>query len=248
METKARSGGLSRDAIKYIGMVTMLLNHIAVIFLESGTWAAELLTAAGYFTAVTMIYFLAEGCRYTQNKRRYLARLFVFALLSELPYCLAFTQNGVLEFYGLDMLFTLCICFLLAQVWEAPIGAVQKGFLYFAGIAASALCDWGILGPVYMLLFLRAGTSRERVKTAFVQAVLLFGAFNLLGGLGRLAPAQNLLYAVLGMAGMGAAGVCIVYFYNGKRAAAGWTFSKWFFYLFYPGHLLVLGLLRIALR
>ena len=48
---------LNRDVIKYIAMVTMLLNHIADIFLNTGTWVCEVFTAIGYFTAITMIYF-----------------------------------------------------------------------------------------------------------------------------------------------------------------------------------------------
>lgn len=42
-------------------------------------------------------------------------------------------------------------------------------------------------------------------------------------------------------------GFFILYLYNGKRAAQHRGFYKWFFYAFYPGHLLVLGLLRVAL-
>lgn len=38
----------------------------------------------------------------------------------------------------------------------------------------------------------------------------------------------------------------ILYLYNGRRTARGRTFCKWFFYAFYPAHLLVLGLLRLA--
>ncbi len=42
-------------------------------------------------------------------------------------------------------------------------------------------------------------------------------------------------------------GFFILYLYNGQRAAQHRGFYKWFFYAFYPGHLLVLGLLRVAL-
>ena len=53
--------GMNRDMIKMIAMVTMTLNHYAAVFLESGTILYELLTDIGYFTAITMCYFLVEG-------------------------------------------------------------------------------------------------------------------------------------------------------------------------------------------
>ena len=43
------------------------------------------------------------------------------------------------------------------------------------------------------------------------------------------------------------AAVAILYLYNGKRCARGRGFSKWFFYVFYPAHLLLLGMIRVAL-
>ena len=66
----------------------------------------------GYFTAVTMCYFLVEGYGQTRSKRNYAARLLVFALLAQLPYQLAFPDYGMAGFVQLNMLFTLLLCFL----------------------------------------------------------------------------------------------------------------------------------------
>ena len=59
---------MNRDQIKYAAMFTMLLNHIANIFLEPGTFLFEVMVDVGYFTAITMCYFLVEGYGYTCSK------------------------------------------------------------------------------------------------------------------------------------------------------------------------------------
>ena len=237
---------LNRDTIKYIAMFTMLLNHIATIFLTPGTWLFELFLAIGYFTAITMIYFLVEGYHYTHSKKTYISRLFVFALISEIPYCLAFTTNGVIEFYGLNMLFTLCVCFGILYVLDTTKSKLAKVCLVILGIIISLFCDWALLAPIFTLLFVWARNSEHRTKIAFCLSIVIFGAFNFLGGLGRFPLAANMLYALLSVIGMGMAASCIVFFYNGRRMEKGKTFSKWFFYLFYPVHLLILGVLRLA--
>lgn len=89
-----REKPLSRDAVKAIAMLCMLLNHIALIFLPSGTWTCEVFSAVGYFTAISMLYFLTEGYSFTRSKKKYFLRLFLFGLLSEVPYCLAMTEEG----------------------------------------------------------------------------------------------------------------------------------------------------------
>lgn len=86
---------MSRDTIKYIAMLTMLINHIANVFLPAGMWYTNLCLYIGYFTAVTMCYFLVEGYGYTRSKRKYAGRLLGFAVLAQLPYQLAFPEMAL---------------------------------------------------------------------------------------------------------------------------------------------------------
>ena len=104
MNTKS---GFTRDTIKYFAMFVMLLNHISYIFMETGTFWAEFFTDIGYFTAITMCYFLVEGFTYTHSRKQYGKRLLVFAVLSQLPYSLSHTKGRILNITEMNMMFTL---------------------------------------------------------------------------------------------------------------------------------------------
>ncbi len=243
--------GLNRDTIKYFAMLAMLLNHIATIFLQSGTVLCELFLNIGYFTGITMCYFLVEGYRYTRSKTRYFLRLLTFAIISEFPYCFAFSQDTTITFYGMNMLFTLCLCFILIAANRSLHSRALYGCIIIVVIALSFFCSWAVMAPLFTLLFLWSEWSdgnRDKTKIAFFVSAVLFGALNLLGGLGRFPASINVLYAVLSMLGIGFSGVCIICCYSGERTQRGRQFSKWFFYLFYPLHLLALGLIRLYLQ
>ena len=236
---------LNRDVIKYIAMLTMLLNHISTIFMESGSFLSEFFLDIGYFTAITMCFFLVEGYQYTHSKKAYAIRLLLFALISEVPYCLAFTQDEFIEFEGLNMMFTLLICFGILVVFEKTSNNGLRFTYALFSIILSLFCSWAILAPIFTLLFIWSKGSDKKIKLSFIIAVLLFAAFNLAGGIGRFSVTTNILYALGSIVGIGLSGIVIVYLYNGKRMEKGRVFSKWFFYWFYPVHLLILGLIRI---
>lgn len=233
---------LSRDAIKYIAMAFMLGNHIAAVFLPLGVFPWQLLSDLGYFTAITMCCFLVEGYRHTRSRGRYALRLLVFALLSQFPYRLALVNNGCL-----NMLFTLLLCFLLLMGLDRVESGGGRAVLALGAIALSVFCDWALLAPVFTLLFAWAGEDRRKKGLAFLASILLFGGINFLSYLERLTAGQALLWSLSAVSGQVLAAVCILFLYNGRRARRGRTFSKWFFYAFYPLHLLVLGVLRLLL-
>ena len=135
-----------------------------------------------------------------------------------------------------------------APAQSAPVLAcLVMILLLLALVLLSVGSDWALLAPIFTLLFAWAGTSRPRVRTAFLAAMLLFGLTSFAGGVGRFSPGRNLLASLGCMAGIALAGVAILCLYNGRRAQRGRRFFQWFFYLFYPLHLLLLGLLRLCL-
>lgn len=230
---------LNRDVIKYIAITAMLLNHIANIFLVPGTLWYEVLVDIGYFTAITMCYFLVEGFRYTHSCKQYALRLFGFGVVSQVPFSMAFAQNDILEFQDFNMMFTLFLCFCILLCIETIRNRFLRGVLIVLLIFGSLFCDWALLAPVFTLLFAWAGGNRTRQKAAFGAAALLYGGMAGLGS-GQVWEAVGCAVPILVSA------FVILYLYNGRRAARGRTFYKWFFYAFYPAHLLVLGLLRLA--
>lgn len=230
---------LNRDVIKYIAITAMLLNHIANIFLVPGTLWYEVLVDIGYFTAITMCYFLVEGFRYTHSRKQYALRLFGFGVVSQVPFSMAFAQNGILEFQDFNMMFTLFLCFCILLCIETIRNRFLRGVLIVLLIFGSLFCDWALLAPVFTLLFAWAGGNRTRQKAAFGAAAPLYGGMAGLGS-GQVWEAVGCAVPILVSA------FVILYLYNGRRAARGRTFYKWFFYAFYPAHLLVLGLLRLA--
>ena len=109
---------LNRDAIKYIAAFTMLLNHVALIWMRPESLVANIFENIGYFTAITMCYFLVEGFYCTRSRKRYAFRLFLFGVISQIPYDLAIIKRAPEGTARLNMMFTLLICFLILLALE----------------------------------------------------------------------------------------------------------------------------------
>lgn len=239
-----RAGGLNRDMIKMIAMVTMTLNHFAAVFLEVGTLWYEVMTDIGYFTAITMCYFLVEGYSYTRSKRKYAGRLLVFAMISQLPYNFALSEHGITDFSNLNMMFTLFFCFWIIYAKKEGMPEKSRRNIILVAIFAAVFCDWPIYAAIFTLLFLWAEGSGERMQKTFLVVMFSFGVINFFDLVDTFSVWNSTLMAMGAMAGIGLAGVCLLHFYNGKKARRGSAVLKWFFYLYYPAHLLVLGLIR----
>lgn len=241
--------GLNRDVIKYIAMVTMLLNHVAHVFLVRGTVLHEVFEDVGYFTAPVMCYFLVEGYSYTRSKVRYGLRLLIFTVISQGPFYLALRMSvGDLPF-TFNMFYTLFCSFLLLVAREKVTNPRWRNAACVILVLMTVIGDWQIFAA--LLVFLLAEDWGNKKKMMMHYGVVAFIYFLFITrnymwenyGL----PA-SLVHGFFGCLGIVVAGVTVLFFYNGRRARHGRNFSKWFFYIFYPAHLLILYLVSVWMR
>lgn len=244
MRLKRMARGLYRKEIKYLAMAAMLCNHIAHILLPEQTVLYLVMESIGYFTAITMCFFLVEGFSYTHSKAHYAGRLFGFGLLSELPYCLAFTKGKILSFCGMNMLLTLLLCFLMLCTLERVQKPLYRALTAMVFTYASVLFDWPIMAPLFVLLFSQQHITKEERRQSCGMCLLIFVLMKLMTRMNQTALVQNLIHTGCNALGMLAACFCLCVLYNGKESADGQG-NKWFFYAFYPIHLLVLGMVRL---
>lgn len=230
---------LSRDTIKYIAMFTMFLNHFNTAILNHNSPFSLVLEYIGYFTAVTMCYFLVEGYHYTHSKKKYALRMLVFAVISQIPYLMA------LEYMQFNMLFTLLLCMGVLWVLENVQIAWQRYLGVIALIICSMFFDWGILAPIFTWMFARSRGDREGNIRAYMIAAAMFAYLNFTSYVLTETLGKAVLMALCSSLGIVASGILILGFYDGKKLQKKSAISKWFFYIFYPAHLLVLGVIRM---
>lgn len=229
--------------LKLLALLTMVVDHVAVCGWEMG-WpvigeqpALYLwLRGIGRIAFPIYCFLLANGLRYTRSRQKYLIRLFLCGLLSQLPFAAALyagewaaTGVSVLWRHG-NVLFTLFLGGLLAHVLErCRTGVSPKNILCLGGCCLLLLClglgwmdmDYGIMGVLLILLLYEVREKKWQVP------VLLFWC------LAEYLPLQTPQFFLV------LAAVAAVALYNGKQGPK----FQLFFYLSYPLHLAVLAAL-----
>ncbi len=234
---------MNRDLIKLIAALLMVFNHIAYVFLERGTLLFGIFRGLGHITCITMCWFLVEGYRYTKDLRKYLVRMAVFAAIAQIPFTLAF------HFRTGNILVNLLLCLLLMAVLDGRGPAFLQDPLARKALAAvlfipSVFLDWGPFAPFFVIMFRKAQGGRITAVRAWAACILASGYLFLTEDLSYVPFVPALAGALYGMAMQALGGLLVLKFYNGQRAERGRKFFQWFFYVFYPLHLLILVLVR----
>lgn len=245
---KTKKFGLTGHTLKLIAIFTMLIDHIGYALLEVGLLPriSDAVLAGNSFDFLPADYhfwynfdlvlrfigrlafplfcfLLAEGFQHTKNVKKYALRLGIFALLSEVPFDLT-VSNTFFDLSSQNVFFTLLTGVLVLwgmQYFEATLPTPMVPLRYLVAITGMMAAhflqtDYAAFGVLLIVLLYEF--RNNRTWQCIAGAILML--FNSYTG-----PLAFLL----------------IFFYNGER---GKQLPKYFFYAFYPVHLLVLFLLR----
>ena len=233
---------MNREQIKLTAIAAMTINHTAIALVPPQSVMYIIMTDIGYLTAVTMCYFLVEGYYHTRSKMAYLQRLGVSAIVSQVPYMLA------LGLRQLNMLFTLFICFVVIWVMDKVKQMVLKIPAVVILFCCSFFCDWAFKAVLFTVFFALTYRAKQSLVIPFSAAFMVQFCLSLYDYQQAYLDWQTLLLSLASSAGIILSGYLIIRKYNGKRSDKHKTFWKWFFYLYYPLHLLLLYLFKIIVR
>lgn len=233
---------LSGNMLKLLAALFMLIDHIGVILFPEYI----ILRIIGRLSYPLFAFKIAEGCYYTKNKTRYFLLIFSLGFLCQIIYyifdrsldmgILITFSISIILIYALDNFkqslnsnpFKIQLCILnalafilliLIDFWFCKMYNVDYGFL-------------GTLCPVFAFLF-RENKNNIYSHTPFYLNIITFsiGILVLSISLGGIQ-----FYSLFSLP--------LLLMYSGKRGKRN---MKYFFYIFYPTHFIILYLISFMI-
>ena len=222
--------------LKLIAICTMFIDHLGYTLFPGDLW----LRCVGRVAFPIFCFLIAEGCVYTHDRKKYAARLLVFALLSEIPYNLM-NSGMIWDPYDQNVLWTLLtgalVCWLIDWALKkcTPLSFVLTGAAMVAAywLLEAFRTDYGGWGMLLVAAFY--GVHRAPSGAVVKMIAQAFGlAFFSLGVMGGYLSIE--LWSLVSLAP--------IWLYNGQRGFSHKA-VQYGFYAFYPVHILALSLIAI---
>lgn len=227
---------LSNFDLKLIAIITMTIDHIGVVF---GTPFYNLLRAVGRLSFPIFAFLLTEGYVHTKSFGKYFFRLLVLALISEVIYDYVF-YGSFIYLEANNIFFTLALGLLTLWLLDKSRTLVKKYF--------KEKIDLTIILPItYLLILVIIGLIAEFLNFSYGMLGILVISFFYLFKKNFLlfVLSVSLSTLILGdtMQYFSLLSLILIYFYNKKLGKK----CKMFFYLYYPLHILVLGVIKMLI-
>lgn len=225
---------LSNFDLKLIATITMTIDHIGVVF---GTFLYNFFRAVGRLSFPIFAFLLTEGYTYTKSFSKYFLRLLVLALVSEIIYDYVFFGSFI--YLGANnIFFTLILGLLTLWLLDKSRSLVKRYF--------KDKVDLVIILPItYILIIVVFSLIAELLNFSYgMLGILIISFFYLFKDnflLSFISVSISTLILGEGIQYFSLLSLIFIYFYNKKLGKK----CKLFFYLYYPLHILVLGLIKL---
>lgn len=223
---------LSGAQLKYVAFLSMLIDHVNKSLIYPNLNGGILYTVSNIFDVLgriafpIFIFLLVEGFFKTRNRWKYLWTLLIFGVISEVPFDM-FTTSSFFEPNWNNIMFTLAM--VLITIWSIDVlkekmSALPKLVWYLVSV---------LILIVMCLIAMNLGVDYEHHAILIGYFFYIFHEKHLLAIPFSFLSMYKEPWALLGFG--------LILTYNGERGKQ----NKIFNYLFYPVHLLILGLLRM---
>ena len=229
---------MSINKIKYIAIISMVCDHLASVFFAPDASIYIVLRLIGRITAPSMCLALAEGFVHTSNRKKYISRLLACALISQIPF--SYFESVTFTLPRGNVLLTFACSFALLEVAEKwqELGTLKGIISVIVLLMLSMKTDWLIFGPLFTLSIYINKENKDRQAICYAAISVLSFSLSALMCISYGLPWYGQAWQIGTLLV-----IPIIYLYNGERGSKG-SFNKWFFYIFYPAHLVVLGLIK----
>lgn len=219
--------------LKIIAILSMILDHIKYAIPQTECFVTEYL---GRIAFPLFAFFISEGFIHTHSRKKYMLRMLIFAVISQIPFYL-FSHNVAHSTVTLNVLFTfeialvgLCIIDFfksydgISKVLNFLITVVL--LLFILAITYFIHPDYSWYGVLIIWIFYIFRNSKTLTSIFFTIITILY---YLSYGYGKRYDLfiPYIYFNLLSMV--------FILFYNGKQGKK----MKYFFYIFYPAHLLI---------
>ncbi len=219
---------LDGTALKLLAMVSMVFDHVGDNFFPDQVW----MRVIGRIALPIFAFCVAEGFCHTRDKKRYLLRMGLFACISEVPFDLV-TAGKLLEFGHQNIMASFFWAILALLCFEAVTGPSPSRGRFALGVGVLLL---------FVAASLPLGLDYNMVAVGLICIYYLL-RHKALALRNAVAMVYHALLRNVGIYWFGLLGFLPIFLYNGQRGKG----LKWLFYGFYPGHLLLIYLLRSLL-
>lgn len=242
-EEEKMEKGLTGNKLKLIAILSMTLDHvISVLYPNYPTdWWIIALHILGRLAAPIFWFMVSEGYHYTRNVKKYLLRLFIFAVIGHFAYNFAFGIPFIpfkTSFFNqTSVIWPLFLGVLgLVVVNSEELKQWQKTLLVFLLAAFAFSSDWS--SPAFLVV-LYMGQNRDNFKKQMAMMLLWIGVYSTVYVI--------FINPIYGIIQMGVAlTIPLLKNYNGQRGS--FKGMKYFFYIYYPFHLVICGIIRVLVH